>query len=112
MNIDLSPLWDARQFLLQALWTTVAFSLASMALGVLIGLAVGTLRPSGPRALDPAFCFSLASVRAIPVLVILVWTYFAFPLLIGTSVNAFTAGTVALGFHLGASTWRRPSAPA
>ena len=41
-------------------------------------------------------------MRAIPVLAILVWTYFAFPLLIGTSVNAFTAGVLALGFHLGA----------
>jgi polar amino acid transport system permease protein len=102
MNIDLSPLWDARQFLLQALWTTVAFSLASMALGVVIGLAVGTLRTYGPRALDLVLGFYVDSVRAIPVLVILVWTYFAFPLLIGTSVNAFTAGTVALGFHLGA----------
>ena len=41
-------------------------------------------------------------MRAIPVLVVLVWTYFAFPLLAGTSVDAFTAATVALGFHLGA----------
>src|SRR3954453_9939340 len=102
MNIDLSPLWDARQFLLQALWTTVAFSLASMALGVLIGLAVGTLRTYGPRALDMVLGFYVASARAILVSVILVSTCFAYPMLIGTSANAFTARAVALGFPLGA----------
>lgn len=102
MDVDLAPLWAGRLFLLRALGTTIAISLASMALGLLIGLVVGILRTYGPRGLDLALGFYVDTVRAIPVLVILVWTYFAFPLLAHRSVDAFTAGTVALGFHLGA----------
>jgi His/Glu/Gln/Arg/opine family amino acid ABC transporter permease subunit len=102
MDIALTPLWNGRWFLLQALWTTVAISLVSMLLGVVIGLAVGTARTYGPCWLDRILAFYVDSVRAIPVLVVLVWTYFAFPLLAGTSVDAFTAASVALGFHLGA----------
>jgi polar amino acid transport system permease protein len=36
------------------------------------------------------------------VLVILVWTYFAFPLLIGRSLSPITAGVLGLGLHLAA----------
>jgi His/Glu/Gln/Arg/opine family amino acid ABC transporter permease subunit len=102
MDVVLTPLWDGRWFLLRALWATIAVSLASMALGVGIGLAVGTSRTYGPRWLDLVLGLYVDSVRAIPILVVLVWTYFAFPLLAGLSVDAFTAGIVALGFHLGA----------
>lgn len=102
MDIALLPLWNGRWFLLQALGVTVAISLASMVLGLLIGIACGTARTYGPRWADRLLGFYVDSMRAIPVLVVLIWTYFAFPLLAGRSVNAFTAATVALGFHLGA----------
>jgi polar amino acid transport system permease protein len=102
VDVALAPLWNGRWFLLQALGVTVAISLASMALGLLIGLVTGLLRTYGPRWTDLVLGFYVDSMRAIPVLVVLVWTYFAFPLLAGTSVDAFTAATVALGFHLGA----------
>ena len=102
MDIALAPLWNGRWFLLQAIGVTVAISLASMVLGLLIGVACGTARTYGPRWLDRALGFYVDSMRAIPVLVVLVWTYFAFPLLVGRSVDAFSAATVALGFHLGA----------
>ena len=41
-------------------------------------------------------------MRAVPVLVFLVWTYFAFPLFAGIRLTPTTAGVLALGFHLGA----------
>ena len=102
MELTLAPLWNARWFLLQALGVTVAISLVSMALGLLIGLLIGLGRTYGPRWLDLALGLYVDSMRAIPVLVVLVWTYFAFPLLAGRSVDAFTAASVALGLHLGA----------
>jgi polar amino acid transport system permease protein len=102
MDIALAPLWNGRWFLLQALGVTVAISLACMLLGLVIGIACGIARTYGPRWLDRILGFYVDSMRAIPVLVVLIWTYFAFPLLVGRSVDAFTAATVALGFHLGA----------
>ena len=41
-------------------------------------------------------------MRAIPLLVVLVWTFFAFPLIAGISLNTTTAGIIALSVHLGA----------
>jgi ABC-type amino acid transport system permease subunit len=41
-------------------------------------------------------------MRSIPLLVVLVWTFFAFPLVVGRSLDAMTAGIIGLGVHLGA----------
>ncbi len=102
MDIDISPLLNSWQFLLKALWMTLFVSGLSMALGFLIGVMVGALRTYGGRVADIVLGFYVDSMRAIPLLVILVWTYFAFPLLVGVSLSTTTAGVLALGVHLGA----------
>ncbi len=102
MTIDLSPIVAAWPFLLKALGTTVLVSIASMLLGLGLGLIVGAGRVYGSRALDLALGFYVDTMRAVPVLVVLVWTYFSFPLLIGRSLDAVTAGVLALGLHLAA----------
>ncbi len=101
MSIDISPLLNSWPFLLRAFWMTIVVSVLSMALGFAIGVVVGTLRTYGGRAVDALLSLYVDSVRAVPVLVILVWTYFAFPLVIGTSISAVEAGVLALGVHLG-----------
>lgn len=102
MSLDFSPLFQSWQFMAKALWTTLVISGLSIALGFVVGVLVGALRTYGPRWLDRILSFYVDTVRAVPVLVILVWTYFAFPLVIGQSLNATTAGVLALGLHLGA----------
>ena len=102
MTIDLSPIVAAWPFLAKALGTTVLVSLASMLCGLVIGLFVGAGRVYGGRALDLVLGFYVDTMRAVPVLVVLVWTYFSFPLLIGRSLDAITAGVVALSLHLAA----------
>jgi polar amino acid transport system permease protein len=101
-SIVLWPIFTSWQFLLQALWTTVVLSVLSMALGFAIGVTVGALRTYGGRILDLVLGFYVDSMRSIPLLVVLVWTFFAFPLLIGQSLNVMTAGVIGLGAHLGA----------
>jgi polar amino acid transport system permease protein len=102
MTIDLAPILAAWPFLLKALGTTVLVSLASMLLGLGLGLLVGAGRVYGGRGLELALGFYVDTMRAVPVLVVLVWTYFSFPLLIGRSLDAITAGVLALGLHLAA----------
>ena len=102
MDIDISPLLTRWQFLSQALLMTLLVSALSMALGFAIGIVAGTLRTYGGRIVDAIVGFYVDSMRSIPLLVILVWTYFAFPLLIGKSLSTTTAGILALGIHLGA----------
>jgi polar amino acid transport system permease protein len=102
MALDFSPIFASWQFLARALWMTLLISVLSILVGFVVGVVVGALRTYGPRWIDIVLGFYVDSMRAIPVLVVLVWTYFAFPLLIGTSLNALTAGVLALGLHLGA----------
>ncbi len=102
MSIDLTPLLNSWRFIAQALWVTLMVGGLSILLGSAIGLTVGVLRTYGGRLVNAVLAFYVDSVRAVPVLVILIWTFFAFPLLAGFSINAITAGVLALGVHLGA----------
>jgi polar amino acid transport system permease protein len=102
MDIDLSPLTINARFLGEAILTTVLISLFSILLGLAIGIVAGVLRTYGGRFADIAIGLYVDLVRSIPVLAILVWMYFAFPLLAGNLLNPFSAGVLALGIHLGA----------
>jgi polar amino acid transport system permease protein len=102
MDINLQPIIASWPFLAKALAMTIFISTVSTLLGFAIGLIVGALRTYGGRLVNIILGFYVDSMRAIPLLVILVWTFFAFPLLIGHSISAATAGIAGLGFHLGA----------
>lgn len=102
MNINLQPLLDSWPFLAKALGMTIFVSTLSTLLGFAIGIVVGVLRTYGGKPINIVLSFYVDSMRAIPLLVILVWAFFAFPLLIGHSINAVTAGIAGLGLHLGA----------
>jgi len=102
MTLDFSPLVTRWQFLLNAFWVTVYISLLSMAFGFVIGVVVGALRTYGGRGIDRVLGFYVDSMRSLPQLVVLVWTFFAFPLIAGFSLSSITAGVVALSAHLGA----------
>jgi polar amino acid transport system permease protein len=102
MAIDLGPLLDSWRFLARGLLVTLTVSGLSLLLGFAIGLIVGIGRTYGPSLLDFVLGLYVDTVRAIPVLVILVWAYFALPLLTRQSLPPITAAVLALGFHLGA----------
>ena len=102
MAFDFSPILGAWPFLAKALWITVLVSLLSAAFGLLLGVLVAIGRTYGPRLLDLVLGFYVDSMRAIPLVVVLVWGYFAFPLLIGRSLDAVTAAVIALSLHLAA----------
>lgn len=74
----------------------------SIALGFSLGLLIGLLRVYGGRWIDMACGFFVDTMRSIPVLVLLVWAYFALPLLIGIGWSPTTAAIVGLGCHLSA----------
>jgi His/Glu/Gln/Arg/opine family amino acid ABC transporter permease subunit len=89
-------------FLMKALVMTLSVSLASMAVGVVLGIVVAIGRTYGGRAADLILGFYVDTMRSVPVLVILVWSYFALPLISGRSLSPFVAAVGALGLHLAA----------
>ena len=102
MSLDFLSILQYWRFLLNALGWTLALSGASVLCGLAIGLLVGIWRAYGGLVAREALSFYIDSVRSIPILVIIVWTYFALPLLIGLSIQPMAAAILALSFHLGA----------
>jgi His/Glu/Gln/Arg/opine family amino acid ABC transporter permease subunit len=102
MSLDFAPLIASWRFLANGLLVTLWISGLSLALGSVIGLAVGIGRTYGGRATDTVLGLYVDTVRAIPVLVILIWVFFALPLLTGGSLSPILAGVIGLGVHAGA----------
>ena len=102
MEIDLSPLLENGPFPLRADVVTVELSVMSILVGLAVGVLFGVLRTYGGRFADIAIGFYVDFVRSVPVLAILGWVYFAFPLLVGHALDPIAGGVLALGFHLGA----------
>jgi polar amino acid transport system permease protein len=89
-------------FLGHALLVTIELNVASIALALLVGTAMGIGRVYGGRWVDRVLGFVIDVVRSIPILVIMVWTFFGLPLLLGLKeFPAFLAGVLALGIHSG-----------
>ncbi len=90
-------------FLGSALLVTIELNIASIALALALGTAMGIGRVYGGRWIDRGLGFIIDVVRSIPILVIMVWVFFGLPLLLGvTDFPAFLAGVLALGIHSGA----------
>jgi His/Glu/Gln/Arg/opine family amino acid ABC transporter permease subunit len=89
-------------FMLKALAMTLTVSFASMLVGIILGILVAIGRTYGGRLADIVLGFYVDTMRSVPVLVILVWGYFALPLLTGHSLTPLVAAIAALGLHLAA----------
>ncbi|UUZ64966.1 amino acid ABC transporter permease [Polaromonas sp. P1(28)-13] len=102
MDVDFSPLIENWRFFASGLGVTVALSAISAVTSILAGLVIALLRLYGPRWLSSLLIFYVDTMRAIPVLVVLVWIYFAFPILAGVTFPPFWAALVALTLHIAA----------
>jgi His/Glu/Gln/Arg/opine family amino acid ABC transporter permease subunit len=102
MSVDLSPILNNWRFLWGGIETTLLLSIMSIALGVVVGMTVGIARCYAGRYVRALLALYVDSMRAIPQLVILVWVFFALPLLTPYSMTPFTAGVIGIGMHLAA----------
>ena len=102
MDFDLTPLLASRDYLLGGLGLTLILSALTVASSLVGGGVVGLARCYGPAWLRGLLVFYIDSMRSVPVLVVLVWTYFAFPLVSGVSLPPFWAAFVALTAHISA----------
>jgi polar amino acid transport system permease protein len=89
VEFDFSPLADSWQYLAGGLGLTLALSLLSVVGSLALGTMVGLARCYGAPWLRPALVFYIDSMRSIPVLVVLVWMYFAFPLVTAIALPPF-----------------------
>jgi polar amino acid transport system permease protein len=102
VTFDFTILLGYWRYLGNGVLVTVWLSLLSILLGLVVGLPVGILRTYGGRAIDAALSLYVDTMRSIPLLVILVWVFFALPLVSGQSISPLAAGVLGMGLHLGA----------
>jgi polar amino acid transport system permease protein len=102
VEFDFSPLADSWQYLAGGLGLTLSLSLLTIIGSLALGTMMGLTRCYGPSWLRPMLVFYIDSMRSIPVLVVLVWMYFAFPLATAVTLPPFWAAAVALTLHIAA----------
>lgn len=98
---DFTFLWSYRWLFLHGLGVTVGFTIAIVVLGLIVGLAAGLakLSPIAPvRWLASGY---IELFRCTPVLVQLIWCYYALPILTGIEMSAVTASILALSLYGG-----------
>jgi len=102
MDFDFSAVFDSWRYLASGLGLTMLLSVLTVVLSLGFGTLACLTRLYGPRWLALPVIFYIDSMRAIPVLVVLVWMYFALPLVTGVTLPPFWAALAALTFHISA----------
>jgi len=81
---------------------TVAYTIGTIMLGTLIGLIVGMLRVVRLPVIDWLLVAYIELFRCTPLLVQIIWFYYAFPAVIGVNIPAHVAAVSVLTLYGGA----------
>ena len=94
----LKPYWG---LIWQGFVVTIFYTVTTVAAGLVIGLTVGILRTNSPRWISMPLRFYIEVFRCTPLLVQLVWVYYALPVLIGVDMTPAMACFIALSLYAG-----------
>ena len=81
---------------------TIAYTIGTVFLGTLIGLIVGILRLRRYPVIDWLLVAYIELFRCTPLLVQIIWFYYAFPVVIGVNIPAHVAAMTVLSLYGGA----------
>ena len=84
------------KFLIDGLYYTIALSLTAITISIIVGLMIalpGLSSRRVPRGINRVY---VEMVRAIPILVLILWVYYGLPQVAGISISVFWAGVLAL----------------
>lgn len=84
------------KFLLSGLGYTILLSLTAIVISVVIGLLVALPGLSSNKLLKGFNRVYVELVRAVPILVMILWVYYGLPQLLGITITVFWAGVIAL----------------
>jgi polar amino acid transport system permease protein len=99
---DFSFLWAYRGLILTGLGVTVGYTVGTIILGLLIGLATGLLRLARNPLITVPLVAYIEIFRCTPLLVQIVWFYYALPVVVGIDIPAYVAAGLVLSLYTGA----------
>ena len=99
---DFSFLWAYRWLILAGLGVTIAYTVGTILLGLAIGLVTGLLRLSRNPMITAPLVAYVEIFRCTPLLVQIVWFYYALPVILGIDIPAHVAAVLVLSLYTGA----------
>jgi polar amino acid transport system permease protein len=99
---DFSFLWAYRWLILAGLGVTIAYTIGTILLGLAIGLVTGLLRLSRNPMITAPLVAYVEIFRCTPLLVQIVWFYYALPVVLGIDIPAHVAAVMVLSLYTGA----------
>src|SRR5271166_6540931 len=82
---------------------TLAYTVGTIFLGLIIGLLIGLGRLSRSKLVNIPLIAFIEAFRCTPLLVQIVWFYYALPVLLNIQIPANVAATLVLSLYTGAS---------
>lgn len=95
-------LWQYQPLILKGILVTVIFTLLTTVLGLLVGTLIALGRMTGKRIVSTPLVAFMEVFRCTPVLVQLIWVYYALPVLTGIELSPSSAAVLTLSFYGGA----------
>ena len=99
---DFSFLWQYRGLILFGLGVTMAYTVGTIFFGLVIGLVTGLLRLSRNPLINAPLIAYVEIFRCTPLLVQIIWFYYALPVVVGLDIPATVAATLVLSLYTGA----------
>ena len=97
-----NQIWDYRQVFVRGMQVTVILTCWALLIGLALGLLLGLMRSSRLLVLRLPAAIYIDIFRATPILVQLVWIYYALPILSGVQMGNITSASVGIGLHAAA----------
>ena len=99
---DFNAVWQNYDLFLEGMWITIVYTVGSIVFGIVVGFLTCGARLSRWRALQAIARAYQEIFRCTPLLVQLLWFYYAFPLLVGGSIDNRVAAMLTLSLYVGA----------
>ena len=99
---DFSFLWQYRTVIAIGLVYTMLYAIGTILVGLIVGFAVGIARLAQSRLVNYPLIAYVEVFRCTPLLVQLIWFYYAFPVIIGLDIPAHVAAGLTLSLYTGA----------
>lgn len=102
MEFDFSVIVNSIPALMRGAQTTVYITVVGLVGGVIAGLVFGLMRAYGGRVLNGLALVYIELMRGTPIIVQVMFIYFALPVLMGVRIDAMTAAITAITINAGA----------
>jgi len=99
MKFDISTVADQWDLLAFGLMVTLKYTVYTCAIGLTLGLLIALMQLSSWKILRYASRAWVEFFRNIPLLVLLLWTYYALPIFLQIEIDKEVAGVLGLGFY-------------